>query len=181
MKVCVFGAQRKATLQLDTNPHQNIDARIAQVMLHWWFMAYWELVSSFWNLEINVETLHALQTCKMDPLEKAASILMLLFYHIWMIWMHNYGFNPLCVCLLKAEQIAGLAFKCHMTCLQPLVFFLFVFLKHMTAPCTASTLSYLVQSHAQQWFVSNGQVLISLKKEHPAELLAEGCFQTYAT
>lgn len=47
MKVCVFGARRKAALQLDTNPHQNIEARIAQVMLHWRFMAYWELVSSF--------------------------------------------------------------------------------------------------------------------------------------
>lgn len=35
----------------------------------------------------------------------------------------------------------------------------------MTAPCAASTLSYLVQSHAQQWLVSNGQVLISPQKK----------------
>lgn len=37
------------------------NVRIAQVMQHWWFMAHWELVSSFCNLKMNVESLQGLQ------------------------------------------------------------------------------------------------------------------------
>lgn len=34
IKVCVSGAQGKAALQLNANPHQNINVRIAAMVVH---------------------------------------------------------------------------------------------------------------------------------------------------
>lgn len=34
MKVCISGAQRRAALQLNANPHQNIPVRIAALVVH---------------------------------------------------------------------------------------------------------------------------------------------------
>ncbi len=93
MKVCVSGAQGTAAFKLNENPHQSINVRIAPVMLHWWFMAHWELVSSFRNFEMNGETLHVLQTFKMDLLLSAHSISMLCLHEcIIMVLIH-------CVCV----------------------------------------------------------------------------------
>lgn len=59
--VCVSGAQRKAGRQqhLNANPHLTNNIHIAQVILQWFETAYWELVISFCNPALNVETFPA--------------------------------------------------------------------------------------------------------------------------
>ena len=67
-------------------------------------MADWKLVSSFCNSEMNAETLHALQTSKMDLflVVQTESKCYFCTYHIWMcvimVWVY------LCVCLLIAKE-----------------------------------------------------------------------------